>query len=219
MDKIVIEATGRDVIGKKVKLLRNEGKLPAVIYGKDQEPIAITLDHKSATRILRDVSRASVLTIDVEGKEYTALVRDRQREVLSGEYIHVDFLAISLTETVRTQVNIFIDGVSPAVEEFMAVVMTGLDSIEVEALPTDLPESITVDISGLENIGDTILVRDLVLPKGVECLSEPDDMLVVITAQAAEEVLDEVEELEEDLDLEPEVIGDEEEVEGEEAEE
>jgi large subunit ribosomal protein L25 len=218
MDKILIEATRRDVIGKKVKQLRREGKLPAIIYGKDQEPLPILLDHKQASRILRDVSRASVLTIDVEGKEYTALVRDRQREVISAEYIHVDFLAISLTEAVRTYVNVFIEGESPAVEEFMGVVMTGLDSIEVEALPTDLPDSITVDISSLTNIGDTILVRDLVLPKGVECLSEPDDMLVVITAQVVEEIVEEEEELEEEFDVEPEVIekGKEEEEEGEE---
>jgi large subunit ribosomal protein L25 len=206
MDKIVIEATRRDVIGKKVKQLRREGKLPAIIYGKDQEPLPIVLDHRTATRTLNSVSRASVLTIDVGGEEYTALVRDRQREVLSGDYIHVDFLAISLTETVRTQVNVFIEGDSPAVKEFSAIVMTGLDSIEVEALPTDLPESIVVDISSLENIGDTISVGDLVLPKGVECLNELEEMLVVISAPTVEEIVEEEEELEEDLDLEPEVI-------------
>ena len=172
------------------------------------------LDHKEATRILRDVSRASILTIDVEGKEYTALVRDRQREVISAEYIHIDFLAISMTETVRTQLNVFVVGESPAVEEFMAVVMTGTTSIEVEALPTDLPESISLDISVLENVGDTILVRDLELPEGVTCLNEPDEMLVVIASQAAEEIIEE-EEIDEDLDMEPEVVGDEEE-EGEE---
>ena len=215
MDRIVFHAENRKVIGKKVKNLRREGKLPAVIYGKNQEPVPILLDHKEATRILRDVSRASILTIDVEGKEYTALVRDRQREVISAEYIHIDFLAISMTETVRTQLNVFVVGESPAVEEFMAVVMTGTTSIEVEALPTDLPESISLDISVLENVGDTILVRDLELPKGVSCLNEPDEMLVVIASQAAEEVVEE-EEIDEDLELEPEVVGEGEEEEGEE---
>jgi len=207
MDKIVIEANRREVTGKKVKQLRREGQLPAIIYGKEHEPLPITLNHKIASKILHHVSRASVLTINVDGKPFTALVRERQRDVLSGEYTHVDFLAISLTEKVRTQVNVFVEGVSPAVKEYNAVVMTGLDSIEVEALPTDLPESIILDISELENIGDTILVRDLKLPVGVECLTEPDDMLVVITAQVAEEILEEVEEeLEEGLE-EPEIIG------------
>ena len=218
MDRIVFKAENRKVIGKKVKNLRLEGKLPAVIYGKNQEPVPILLDHKEATRMLRDVSRASILTIDVEGKEYTALVRDRQREVISAEYIHIDFLAISMTETVRTQLNVFVTGVSPAVEEFMAVVMTGTTSIVVEALPTDLPESISLDISVLENVGDTILVRDLELPKGVSCLNELDEMLVVIASQAAEEVVEEEEELEDELGLEPEVVGEGEEEEGEEEE-
>jgi large subunit ribosomal protein L25 len=214
MDRIVFKAENRKVIGKKVKTLRREGKLPAVIYGKNQEPVPILLDHKEASRMLRDVSRASILTIDVEGKEYTTLVRDRQREVISAEYIHIDFLAISLTETVRTQVNVFVVGESSAVTEFNAVVMTGTTSIEVEALPTDLPDSISLDISVLKNVGDTILVRDLELPKGVSCLNEPDEMLVVIASQAAEEVLEVEEELEAELDVEPEVVG-----EGEEEEE
>ena len=214
MDRIVFHAENRKVIGKKVKNLRREGKLPAVIYGNNEEPVPILLDHKEPPASC-GIIRASILTIDVEGKEYTALVRDRQREVISAEYIHIDFLAISMTETVRTQLNVFVVGESPAVEEFMAVVMTGTTSIEVEALPTDLPESISLDISVLENVGDTILVRDLELPKGVSCLNEPDEMLVVIASQAAEEVVEE-EEIDEDLELEPEVVGEGEEEEGEE---
>lgn len=211
MDTIKLEATRRDVIGKKVKVLRREGKLPAIIYGKDTEPLPILLDLLETTRILREVSRATILSIDVEGEDFTALVRERQRGILTGEYEHIDFLAISMTETVRTQVNIFVEGKSPAEEEFGAIVMTGADSVEVEALPADLPESLTVDVSGLTSIGDTITVADLELPKGVSILSEPTEMLAVITLPAAEIVEEEEEDLELlDEDVEPEVIGQEE---------
>jgi len=206
MDKITLQASRRDVIGKKVKVLRREGKLPAVIYGHHIEPLAIVLDLRDTSKILRDVSRATVLTVNVDGDDFTCLVRQRQRGVLTGLYEHIDFLAISMTETVRTQVNVFIAGESPTVEQYGAIIMTGADSVEVEALPGDLPESLTVDISILTGIGDTITVADLVLPKGVEVLTDPDEMLVVVTmpAQVAEE-----EEEEEDLDFdaEPEVIG------------
>ncbi len=210
MDTVKITANRRDVIGKKVKLLRQEGKLPAVVYGKEMEqPLPIVLDLRETTKILRDVSRATLLTIDVDGEEFTALVRERQREVMTGVYQHVDFLAISMTETVRTQVNVFVEGVSPAIEEFGAIITTGASSVEVEALPGDLPESIMVDVSGLTSIGDTIMVGDLKLPKGVEVLSDPEEMLVVVSypMQAAAE--EEEEGLEEDLDFdaEPEVIG------------
>lgn len=208
MDRIKLNANRREVIGKKVKVLRREGKLPAIIYGKSQEPLPIVLDLRDTTKILREVSRATVLTIDVDGEEITALVRERQRGILTGDYEHIDFLAISMTETVRTQVNIFVEGTSPAEEEFGAIVMTGASSVEVEALPNDLPESLTVDVSGLTSIGDTITVADLVLPKGVDILTDPEEMLAVIThaVQIVEEEEEEGEE-EEDFDAEPEVIG------------
>ena len=208
MDRIKIEAERRNVIGKKVKVLRREGMLPAVIYGKHMDPLPIVLDLRSTTKILREVSRATILTIDVEGEEFTTLVRERQRGILTGDYEHIDFMAISMTETVRTQVNIFVEGKSPAEEEFGAVVMTGADNIEVEALPGDLPESLTVDVSVLTNIGDTITVADLVLPKGVSVLSEPTEMLAVLTVPVAELMEEEEEEeLDLDEDVEPEVIG------------
>lgn len=208
MDRIKLNANRREVIGKKVKVLRREGKLPAIIYGKSQEPLPIVLDLRDTTKILREASRATVLTIDVDGEEITALVRERQRGILTGDYEHIDFLAISMTETVRTQVNIFVEGTSPAEEEFGAIVMTGASSVEVEALPNDLPESLTVDVSGLTSIGDTITVADLVLPKGVDILTDPEEMLAVIThaVQIVEEEEEEGEE-EEDFDAEPEVIG------------
>jgi large subunit ribosomal protein L25 len=221
MNKVILEAAHREVIGKKVKVLRREGKLPAVIYGKHMEkPIPIVMDLLSTTKILRDVSLATVLTIDLEGEEHTVLVRDRQRGILTGQYEHIDFLAISMTETVRTQVNVFVEGKSPAEEEFGAIVMTGADSVEVEALPGDLPESLTVDVSSLTSLGDTITVADLELPDGVEVLSDPTEMLAVITLPAAEIVEEEEEEALEGEELEegvePELVGDDEEEEFEE---
>ncbi|HSG25240.1 MAG TPA: 50S ribosomal protein L25 [Anaerolineales bacterium] len=208
MDKIILKASRRDVIGKKVKVLRREGKLPAVIYGYNMEPLPILLDLRETTKQLREVSRATVLTVDVSGDKHTVLVRERQRGVLSGLYEHIDFLAISMTETVRTEVNIFVEGSSPAEEEFGAIIMTGADSVEVEALPGDLPESLIVDVSSLTGIGDTITVADLVLPKGVTVLSDSSEMLAVVTlpAQALAEEEEEIED-EFDEDVEPEVIG------------
>ena len=211
MDRIVLEANRREVIGKKVKALRREGKLPAIIYGQGKEPVPILLDLRESTKILRDVSRATILTVNVEGEEFTTLVRERQRGILTGHYEHIDFLSISMTETVRTQVNVFVTGTSPAEEEFGAIVMTGADSVDVEALPGDLPESLTVDVSSLVNIGDTITVDDLDLPKGVTILSDTTEMLAVITLPAAEITEEAEEELEEDFDAEPELVGDEDE--------
>lgn len=209
MDKIVVKASRREVVGKKVKQLRREGKLPAVIYGKHISPLPVTMDLRETSKLLRDVGRSSVLTIEVDGEEFSALVRDRQRDIFSGEYLHIDFLAISLTEKVRTQVGIALEGESSAIKDFGAILITGLERLEIECLPSDLPERITVDVSSITNIGDGIYVKDLVIPDGVEVHEDPEDMIVVATAPTMEEEEEEIEEElveEEEAEVEPEVI-------------
>jgi large subunit ribosomal protein L25 len=207
MAKIKIKAHQRGLTGKKVKVLRSEGKLPAIVYGKDVEPLPILLDLREATRVLRGVSSSSLLTLEIDGTEYDALVRERQRNVISGEYLHIDFLAVSLTEKVRTLVNVVLEGEPPAIKDFDAILINGLDRVEVECLPSDLPEKIVVDISSIEGIGDGVYVKDLILPLDVEILEDLEDMIVVATAPTliVEEIEEEVEE-EEEGEVEPEVI-------------
>ena len=209
MDKIVINASKREVIGKKVGALRREGKLPAVIYGKGIDPTPITLDLREASKILSTLTSSSILTLNVDGKEYPALVRDKQRDYLKARYLHIDFLAVSLTEKIRTTITISIEGEAPAVSDYNGVVVSGLSEIEVECLPGDLEERITVDISSLKEIGDSILVKDLAVGKKIDVLSDPDDIIVSITSQAvsAEAATEEDELFGEESSMdEPEVI-------------
>ena len=151
-----------------------------------------------------------MIFLDLDGEEIAVLLRDVQRDVIRGQYLHLDFLALNLKETVRTMVSLVMVGVAPAIEEFEAVLMTGLTEIEIEALPSNLIDSIELDVSILGKIGDSINVSDLVMPEGVECLVETNDMLVVATApviieeEEEEELLEGEEEL--DGDAEPEVI-------------
>ncbi len=187
MEKMVISAEKRSTIGKKVGVLRREGKLPGVIYGHKYEPTAIIMDLKEATRVLNQATSSSIVTVSLEGKEIASLVRERQRDYLRNRFIHIDFQAVSLTEKIRTAVNIEFTGVAPAVKDFNGVVVDGLNSVEVEALPTDLPERFILDISVLKEIGDSILVKDLVVPANVEVLTPEDEMLILITSPAGEE--------------------------------
>lgn len=188
MEKIVIEAVKREIKGKKVSTLRREGKLPGVIYGHHFETESIVMDLKSATKILNTATSSSIVTIVIDGKEHSALVREKQRDYIRNQYIHVDFQAVSQTEKIRTKVGIVVTGVAPAVKDFNGVVVEGLDSIEVEALPKDLPERFTIDISGLANIGDAIHVSDVSVPATVTVLTPAEEMVVLITAPASEEV-------------------------------
>ena len=206
MDEVVIQANRREVIGKKVGALRREGKLPAVVYGSKIESIPITLDMREASRTLEKLSPSALVVVDVDGEQHYTLVRDKQRNPLRRSIIHVDFQAVSLTETVRADLNIHLVGDAPAIETYLGIVVPSLEQLSIESLPKDLPDKIDVDISGLMEIGDSILVGDLVVPDGVEILSDPEDVVVVVIAQAAEEV-EEVEE-EEVLEegAEPEVL-------------
>jgi large subunit ribosomal protein L25 len=191
MDKVVLKATRRNVTGKQVRALRRSGILPAILYGHNLEPMAISLDAHDAGKVLNRMTASSLVTVEVEGKEYPALVRERQRNYIKGNLIHVDFQAVSLTEKIRANVGIVLTGVAPAVKDFSAVLVTTLNELEVEAYPQDLPERIVVDISGLKKIGDGIHVRDLVLSEKVEVLSNPDEM-IVLAAAPKEEVVTEV---------------------------
>lgn len=188
MEKFEINAEKRTITGKKVSVLRREGKLPGVIYGHKVDQVAILMDLKEATKVLNKVTSSTIISINLEGKQLSALVRERQKNYMKNLFIHVDFQAVSLTEKIRTHVNVEFSGIAPAVKDFSGVVVEGLSSVEVEALPTDLPERFVIDISVLKNIGDAIYVKDIQIPQGVEIHTPTEEMVVLITPPAGEEV-------------------------------
>ena len=187
MEKVIIQAEKRTVIGKKVKVLRREGKLPAIIYGHGIDPISIVLDFRSSSRILAKASSSTLVNIELDGKQYPTLVREKQLDFIRNSIIHVDFLAVSMTEKITANVSVHVEGVAPAVAAFGAVLLTGLSELEVECLATDLPERFTVDTSELTEIGSGIYVRDVATLDNVEILTDLDEMIVVAAAPAVEE--------------------------------
>jgi large subunit ribosomal protein L25 len=187
MDKVVLKAEKRDVIGKQVKALRRAGKLPAVIYGRHTDPMNVTLDSHTASMVLGKLTSSSLVTIELDGNEYPALVREKQRDYIKNRLLHVDFLAVSLNESIRATVMVNFIGVSSAVKDYNAVLVTNLQSLEVECLPTELPERIDVDISALARPGDGIRVRDVKVSDKVQILNDPDTMVAVATFAKVEE--------------------------------
>lgn len=188
MEKVVLEATKRDVVGKQVKALRRAGKLPAVIYGRRTEPININLEAHSASLVLGRLTPSSLVTIKLDGTEYPTLVREKQRDYIKNRLLHIDFLAVSLDEKIRTSVSVVFRGVSSAVKDHNAVLVKNLEELEVECLPTDLPESIVVDISVLRRPGDGIRVHEVNVSDNVLILNDPDTMVAVATFARVEEV-------------------------------
>ena len=140
MEKVVISAERRTVLGKQVGALRRAGKLPGVIYGHHVDPTPIVMNLHETSRQLAGLTASSLVTIELEGSQLSALVREKQRDYIRGTLRHVDFQAVSLTEKIRAKVGVVLHGTSPAVRDFNGIVVNGISDLEVEALPQDLPE-------------------------------------------------------------------------------
>jgi large subunit ribosomal protein L25 len=191
MEKVALKATKREVLGKKVGALRRAGKLPAVMYGHGIKTTPVMLDDREATLRLSHLTSSSLVMIELDGTEYPALVRQKQRDYLKNVLLHVDFQVISMTEKVTTKVGIELTGTAPAVKDFSAVIVTVLNELEIECMPQDLPARVVIDISGLAEVGSGIHVRDVVISDRVKILDDPDEMIVVASATREEKVAEE----------------------------
>ena len=192
-EEVLINAEKRNVTGKQVKALRRQGLLPGVIYGRHIEAFPIQMDAHDASLILDKLTASSLITIDVDGEKFNVLMRDRQRDVIFGDLLHVDFLVVSLTEKLRATVELKLVGEAPVADNPEVVVTQVLNAIEIEALPQDLPEVIEVDISTLETVDDEITVADLDLGKDIAILTDPNETIVSVGYVAQEEVAEEEE--------------------------
>jgi len=197
MGSEVLSASLRSVIGKQVKAIRRQGRMPAVLYGAGTEPLSIELETRAASKILDRASGSTLLQLQLEGQEHMVLVREIQRDVIRRNVMHVDFLKVAMDVRITAEVPIELVGRAPAVEELGGVLVTGINSIEVEALPADLRDRVTVDLGSLVKIDDSITAGDLFLGEGVELLTDPAELVARVIYQV-EEVLEEV--------VEPEVV-------------
>ncbi|REK69219.1 50S ribosomal protein L25/general stress protein Ctc [Paenibacillus paeoniae] len=196
---IAIQAEQRTGVTKgDLRQLRMSGQIPGVVYGKKlQSSAVISVSEKELASLLRSHPNA-VLELSVpEGGTHSVMVADVQRDALSYKLLHVDFHQISMNENVRASVRIDATGDSSGVREG-GILSVILHELEVQCLPGDIPDAIEVDVSGL-GIGDSILVSDLSLPKGVEVKS--DSQLVIVTVLAPQKELSEEEKDAQDVEL------------------
>ncbi len=212
MEAVTLDANERKTIGKQVKALRRQGLLPAVIYGVGIEPLPIELDEKVASRVLANVGGSTLIDLKIGKDTHKVLVREFQRDVIRRNILHVDFLVVAMDVVITAVVPVVLVGEAPAMEELGGIIVSGLNEIEVEALPEDLPEQVTADIGALASMNDVITAGDLALGEKVTLITDPGETIANVIAQMAEEVIEE-EELEELEEGEEPEEGEEEEVE------
>ena len=197
MSEIVVRAKQRVVIGKQVGALRREGLLPAVLYGTGIEPIPLELELFEASKVLSKIGSSTLVSLKVGRQTHQVLVREIQRDVIRRDIKHVDFLKVAMDVVIRASVPVELVGEALAVSELGGVLVSGLAVVEVEALPSDLPDRMVVDLELLVEIEDTITVSDLSFGEGVEVLTSMDEVLAHVIYQVEEEI--EEEEVEEEF--------------------
>ncbi|MBN2555308.1 MAG: 50S ribosomal protein L25 [Anaerolineales bacterium] len=207
MEAVELKAEVRAVTGKKVRALRREGILPAVVYGLGIDPIPLSLNAHEAGKILDSAGGSTIVNLQIGKDTHAVLVREKQRDVIYRDYLHIDFLKVAMDELITAVVRVELIGEAPAVRNLGGLLVTGLNEIEVEALPMNLPERIEVDITVLKEIEDSINVSDLELDADIAILSDPNELIArIIYAEVEKEPEEELGDLELVGTAEPEVI-------------
>jgi large subunit ribosomal protein L25 len=163
MPDVQLSVTPRDVLGKKVAALRRQGLTPANVYGRNLESRAVQVETVVLTHLLRTAGRNVIvdLRIEGEGSPRPVMLRGVQRDPVTSRLLHVDFYQVSLTQKMRAEVPLILVGDAPAVAELGGILLQSLDNIMVEALPSDIPVHLEVDVSGLNRFDDAVHVREL----------------------------------------------------------
>jgi large subunit ribosomal protein L25 len=209
MKTVELKVTHRETLGKGyAKRIRKEGRIPAILYGHELPPITLEVDLKSFQKVLKTGAGSNVvLSLKIAGlkkdNEHTAIIKDIQRDPVHEALTHVDFNAISLTEKIRVSVPVHVKGEAPGVKEG-GILEHVHREIEVECLPTEIPEKFDVSVDQL-NIGDSLHVSDLVFPAGVVCTLDAGEPILTVLSPMKEEVVAPTEEAV--AGSEPEVIG------------
>lgn len=186
-ESYTLEAQSRTVVGKKVGRLRRQGLVPAIIYGAESQPVTVQINDRALQLTLMKAGGTHLINLMVDGNKHTVITRAVQRNIIRGEITHVDFLAVTSTTRVRADVPVHFIGASPVIETRQGILLNGIQSLSIEALPADLIDRIDVDLSALATVTDSIHVRDLKLSDRITILTDMDEMLVRITAAAGDD--------------------------------
>lgn len=192
MQAVVLNARVREIFGKKVKKLRREGLLPVGIYGKEIKSEALSIPLKDFMTVYGKVGETGLVELKYDGKSKHVLVRNVQIHPVSRMPLHVELQAVKLTEKIKANVPLELVGESPAVTNNIGVLLQTLSEIEIEALPTELPENIEVNVEKLANVDDQITVGQLKVSKEVAVLSPETEIVVKVAPAVSEETAKEL---------------------------
>ena len=201
---VSLSAKIRKETGKKTSVLKNSGRIPAVVYGHKIKNVLLDVDYKEFQKVLREAGESSLIELNVEGEKEKkiVLIHDFQKDPVTDKFIHIDFFETSAKEEVEVKVPLVFEGISLAVKDLGGTLVKYISELEVKALPQNLVHEIKVSIDGLNTFEDHILVKDLVLPKDIKVITKPDEIVVSVAqpSKVEEELAKEIEEKVEEVE-------------------
>ncbi|MDP3879712.1 MAG: 50S ribosomal protein L25 [Dehalococcoidales bacterium] len=188
MEQIELEVASREVLGKKVKVLRRQGITPVHVFGHGIESMALQCATPELRRVLAEAGQSRLINLKLNGEKTprTVMVREIQREPRTGKSVHVDFYQVQMAEKLKVEVPIVFVGESPALKLKENMLVHDLNKLEVECLPGNIPASVELDISSLTDADQEIRVEDINLGEGVTILTDPEQIVVKIVLRHIE---------------------------------
>ena len=194
MKQTELLATTREILGKKVRFLRRQGITPVHLFGHNVESVALQCDTAQLKRVLAQTGRTRLISLKVDEakKPRNVVIREVQREPRTSELLHVDFYQVSMAEKIRVEVPIVSIGEAPALKLKENFLLQELNSLSVECLPGEIPNRVDIDLTSLTEVGQAIHVKDITLDEGVTILTNPEQLVIRISARRIEELVEEV---------------------------
>ena len=197
MEGLTLQATKRDVLGKKTRFLRRQGSTPTHLFGHGLESLSLQCDTTNLQRIIAQAgtTRLISLEIDEDKQPRSVFIREIQRDACTRALLHVDFYQVRMKEKMKADVPIVLVGEAPALKEKGRTLLHGVTSLSIECLPDKLPPQVEVDLSLLEELDQTIYVRDITLSPDITLITDPDQMVAKVSEVYMEKVEEVVEEV------------------------
>ena len=195
MEDLTLPAINRSILGKKTRFLRRQGITPTHLFGHNLSSLALQCDTAKLQRIIARAGMTRLISLGIEGDKQpkTVFIREIQRDALTGQVLHVDFYQVRKTEKIKVDVPIVLVGEAPALKEKGRTLMHGVTSLSIECLPGELPPQIEVDLSHLEEVGQSIYVRDITLSPDITVITDPDQLVAKVSeVRVVEEVVEEI---------------------------
>ncbi len=200
METPTVTLSPRTVTGKKVRFLRREGMVPVHLYGRGVDSQALQVEAATLRRVITSAGANVPVKVNINGRdgEEICFIRDAQRHPVSEDLLHVDFYRVDVDRVVRAEVPVIMDGEAPAVRNLGGVLLQSFNSLEVEALPLDMPEAFHVDVSGLEDFEAAVRIEAIQIAREVTILRDDQEVVARVAPprieEEEEEVVDELEE-------------------------